>query len=75
MNYSQAVPQDLSIVVPTYNERERLAELVDAVLAAAKTAGLAVEVVVVATIRRTAPAFWLTTGQTRPMQVVDAPET
>ncbi len=47
MNYSQAVPPDLSIVVPTYNERERLAELVDAVIAAGTTAGLAVEIVIV----------------------------
>ena len=47
MNYSQAVPLDLSIVVPTYNERERLEELVDAVLAAGKAAGLAVELVIV----------------------------
>jgi len=47
MNYSQAVPPDLSIIVPTYNERERLAELVDAVLAAAHQANLALELVVV----------------------------
>ena len=47
MNYSQAVPPDLSIVVPTYNECERLAELVDAVLAAGARANLAIEVVVV----------------------------
>lgn len=47
MNYSQAVTPDLSIVVPTYNERERLAELVDAVLSAGAGAGLAVELVIV----------------------------
>ncbi len=47
MNYSQAVTPHLSIVVPTYNERERLAELVDAVLAAGANAGLAVELVIV----------------------------
>lgn len=47
MNYSQAVPLDLSIVVPTYNERERLAELVDAVLAAGVDAGLSIELVIV----------------------------
>jgi dolichol-phosphate mannosyltransferase len=47
MNYSQAVPPDLSIVVPTYNERERLAELVDAVLAAGHDASLAIEIVIV----------------------------
>ena len=47
MNYSHAVPPDLSIVVPTYNERERLAELVDAVLAAGNRAGLRIELIVV----------------------------
>lgn len=38
---------DLTIVVPTYNERERLAELVDAVFAAAAGAHLALELVIV----------------------------
>ncbi len=38
---------DLTIVVPTYNERARLAELVDAVFAAAGSAGLALEIVIV----------------------------
>lgn len=38
---------DLTIVVPTYNERERLAELVDAVLAAAERAHVALELVIV----------------------------
>ena len=38
---------DLTIVVPTYNERERLAELVDAVFAAAEHARLALELVIV----------------------------
>jgi dolichol-phosphate mannosyltransferase len=38
---------DLSIVVPTYNERERLAELVDAVFAACRRAGLELELIVV----------------------------
>lgn len=47
MNYSHAVTPDLSIVVPTYNERDRLAELVDAVLAAGRDASLGVEIVVV----------------------------
>ena len=47
MNYSHPVPPDLSIVVPTFNERERLAELVDAVLAAGRSANLAVELIVV----------------------------
>ncbi len=37
----------LSLVIPTYNERERLAELVDALFNAAGTAGLALEVIVV----------------------------
>ncbi len=38
---------DLTMVVPTYNERERLAELVDAVFAAAARAGVALEIVIV----------------------------
>lgn len=38
---------DLTIVVPTYNERDRLAELVDAAFAAADRAALALELVVV----------------------------
>jgi len=41
------VTPDLTIVVPTYNERERLAELVDAVFAAADRSALAVELVIV----------------------------
>ena len=47
MNYSHAVTPDLTIVVPTYNERARLAELVDAVLAAGAAARLALEIVIV----------------------------
>lgn len=38
---------DLTMVVPTYNERDRLAELVDAVFAAAARAGVALEIVIV----------------------------
>jgi dolichol-phosphate mannosyltransferase len=38
---------DLSIVVPTYNERDRLAELVDAVFAACRRARLELELIVV----------------------------
>ncbi len=38
---------DLSMVVPTYNERDRLTELVTAVFAAAEARGLALELVVV----------------------------
>jgi dolichol-phosphate mannosyltransferase len=38
---------DLSMVVPTYNERDRLAELVDAVFAACRRAGLELELIVV----------------------------
>jgi dolichol-phosphate mannosyltransferase len=38
---------DLTMVVPTYNERDRLAELVDALFAAAAAASLALEIVVV----------------------------
>ncbi len=41
------VTPDLTIVVPTYNERARLAELVDAVLTAAADAGLNLELIVV----------------------------
>ncbi len=40
-------PADLTIVVPTYNERERLAELVAAVFDAAGSAGIDLELVVV----------------------------
>jgi dolichol-phosphate mannosyltransferase len=47
MNYSHPVPPDLSIVVPTYNERERLTELVDAVFAAGRGANLTIEIVIV----------------------------
>jgi len=51
MNYSAGVSAppvpDLTMVVPTYNERDRLAELVAAVFAAADTRGLALELVVV----------------------------
>jgi dolichol-phosphate mannosyltransferase len=47
LNYIHAVTPDLSIVVPTYNERDRLAELVDAAFAAAAGAGLALELIVV----------------------------
>ena len=47
LNYSHAVTPDLTIVVPTYNERERLAELVDAVFAVATGAGLTLELVIV----------------------------
>lgn len=37
----------LSVVVPTYNERERIAELVHAILAACRQAGIHAEVVIV----------------------------
>ena len=51
MNYSAAVPPgsppDLTMVVPTYNERERLAELARALFDEAARAGFALEVVVV----------------------------
>jgi dolichol-phosphate mannosyltransferase len=40
-------PLDLSIVVPTYNERERIAALIERVLAVFADAGLAGEVIVV----------------------------
>lgn len=38
---------ELTIVVPTYNERDRLAELVDAIFAGTDAAGIALELVVV----------------------------
>ena len=53
MDYSARLPVDasqqppLSIVVPTYNERDRLADLVAAVFAAYKHAGLNAELIVV----------------------------
>jgi len=51
MNYSAGVSlrpvPDLTMVVPTYNERDRLSELVAAVFAAADAANLALELVVV----------------------------
>jgi dolichol-phosphate mannosyltransferase len=40
-------PPDLSMIVPTYNERDRLAELVDALFHAASRAGLELELVIV----------------------------
>ena len=50
MNYSSPVsstrPADLSLVIPTYNERDRLAELVDALYGAAGDT-FALEVVIV----------------------------
>jgi len=50
LNYSSPVsssrPADLSVVIPTYNERDRLAELVDALYSAAgETFGLEVVIV------------------------------
>lgn len=51
MNYSAEVSTcpapDLTMVVPTYNERDRLAELVTAVFAAAEVHGLGLELVIV----------------------------
>jgi len=38
---------DLTIVIPTYNERDRLAELVDALYAACGRSGIALELVIV----------------------------
>ena len=38
---------DLTMVLPTYNERDRLGELVDALFAGASRAGIDLEVVVV----------------------------
>jgi dolichol-phosphate mannosyltransferase len=51
LNYSARVTSaraaDLSMVVPTYNERDRLAELVDALFAAASAARIELELIVV----------------------------
>lgn len=51
MNYSAHVTlarsADLTMVLPTYNERARLAELVDALFAVSAREGLALEVIVV----------------------------
>lgn len=51
MNYSAGVSTrpapDLTMVVPTYNERDRLSELVSAVFAAAGSRGLDLELVIV----------------------------
>jgi dolichol-phosphate mannosyltransferase len=71
MNYSHAVTPDLSIVVPTYNERERLAELVDAVLSAGTGAGLAIELVIVDDNSPDGTGVLADElAKTRPMQVV-----
>ncbi|MEO8071458.1 MAG: glycosyltransferase, partial [Acidobacteriota bacterium] len=40
-------PADVTMVMPTYNERERLEELVTAVFAACDAAGVVLELVVV----------------------------
>ena len=44
---TDARPLDLSLIVPTYNERARLAELVEALFHAASRAGLELELVIV----------------------------
>lgn len=62
---------DLTIVVPTYNERDRLAELVDAVLSAAAHAALALELVVVDDNSPDGTGVLADElAKTRPMQVV-----
>jgi dolichol-phosphate mannosyltransferase len=74
MNYSHPVPPDLSIVVPTYNERERLAELVDAVLDAGRGAALSIEIVVVDDNSPDGTgALADELAKSRPMQVVRRP--
>ena len=51
MNYSSrvmpTVPPDLTMVVPTYNEKDRLAELVSSLFDATSAAGIALELVIV----------------------------
>lgn len=51
MNYSSAVPPTpqpaLSLVIPTYNERDRLTELVNALFAAARASNVNLELVIV----------------------------
>ena len=44
---SSSRPADLSLVIPTYNERDRLTELVDALYRSTREAGVALEVVIV----------------------------
>lgn len=62
---------DLTIVVPTYNERERLAELVDAVLAAADHVSLSLELVIVDDNSPDGTGVLADElAKTRPMQVV-----
>lgn len=62
---------DLSIVVPTYNERARLAELVDAVLSVSADAGVALEVIVVDDASPDGTgALAEALARSRPMQVV-----
>jgi dolichol-phosphate mannosyltransferase len=65
------VTPDLTIVVPTYNERGRLAELVDAVFAAAAHAGLNLELVIVDDNSPDGTGeLAAELARTRPMQVV-----
>lgn len=51
LNYSSAVPHAsqpaLSVVVPTYNERDRLTELVNAIFVAARASNVNLELVIV----------------------------
>ena len=62
---------DLTIVVPTYNERARLEELVDAVLASAAKARLALEIVIVDDNSPDGTGVLAEElAKTRPMQVV-----
>ncbi len=62
---------DLTIVVPTYNERDRLAELVDAVLSAAAGASVALELVIVDDNSPDGTGILADElAKTRPMQVV-----
>jgi len=70
-DYSHQVTPDLTIVVPTYNERGRLAELVDAVFAAAGHASLNLELVIVDDNSPDGTGVLAAElARTRPMQVV-----
>jgi dolichol-phosphate mannosyltransferase len=68
---TESDPAELTMVIPTYNERDRLAELVDALLASAASAGVRLEVVIVDDHSPDGTgALADDLAQTRPMRVV-----